>query len=71
MLNNLDWIKPLILQERKKHALVTEAASSRIEVLLMTQLSVRQISAAELKTLAYVLLSDLSSELTEGTRNED
>ena len=72
MPNNLDWIKPLIAEVQKHHALITKAASSRVEGLLMAQLSERQIPSAELKLLASALLSDMSPEPTRGeTGNEN
>jgi hypothetical protein len=72
MSNNPDWITSLIASVQKHHSSITSAASSRIEALLMTQLSERQIPPAELKMIASTLLSDMSAKLTNGeTENEN
>lgn len=59
MSKDADWIKAIVAEARKYHAPVTEAAHSRIGELLKTQLSDRQIPAAELKLLAGALIADM------------
>lgn len=70
MSKQADWTKVVVDESRKIHEPVTDTAASRIEELLKTQLTHRQIPAAELKSLAATLISDMAPQQPE-TENED
>lgn len=70
MSKEVDWTKAIVAEARKHHASVTEAAHSRVEELLKTQLSERQIPAAELKLLASTLIDDMVPQQSEAESKE-
>lgn len=65
MSREADWIQMVVEETRNAHKSVTEAAASRIEELLRTQLSHSQIPAAQLKWLATTLISDMVPQQPE------
>lgn len=70
MSSEVDWTKAVVTEARKHHASVTEAAHSRIGELLKTQLSDRQIPAAELKLLASALIADMLPQQSNAESKE-
>ena len=59
MSNDDHWTTTRITEARKRHPLVTETVSARIEQLLKGQLSERQIPPTELKSVATGLIGDM------------
>ena len=59
MSKEVNWIKTIVNETRKTHESVTAAVGSRIEELLETQLSHRQLPTAELRSVATSLISDM------------
>ena len=61
MSSNDLWITTRITEARENNPSVTNAASARIEELLSSQLSERQLTQAELKSTAATLIVDMAS----------
>ena len=53
------WASTLVTKARKRHPLVTQAVSARIDQLLQGQLSERQLPSTELKSVAGALIADM------------
>ena len=53
------WASTLITEARKRHPLVTQAVSARIDQLLQGQLSERQLSSKEVESVAVALVADM------------
>lgn len=53
------WITTRITKARKRHPLVTEAVSARIDQLLTGQLSERQLPSTTLTSVARALIVDM------------
>jgi hypothetical protein len=59
MSNDDHWITTLISEARKRHPLVTEAVSARMDQLLTGQLSERPLPSTDLASVARALLADM------------
>jgi hypothetical protein len=59
MSNDSHWITTRIDAVRKRHSLVTEAVSDRLEKLLKEQLSDGQLTSTELTGVAKELIADM------------
>lgn len=63
-----DWLVVVVAEARKNHALVTDAASARIQELVNGQLSERQFSAGELRSTAKELIAKLVAPVSDEER---
>ena len=59
MLNDVRWITARIAEARKGHASVLDAVAVRLEDLLRDQLSERQLTPTELRSIATALIADM------------
>jgi len=57
--NEADWIATRITEARKRHPLVTEAVSARMDQLLKGLLSERLLPSTELTSVARALIADM------------
>ena len=65
MINDDNWAERIVAVAAKDNSLVTPAASSRMAELLRTQLSEKQNTPAELKTIANWLIADMVFQDTQ------
>ncbi len=54
------WLTARIADTRKRHSLVTDAVSARIEELLKGQFSERQLTQVQLGDVAKALIGDMA-----------
>jgi len=67
-----DWIETVVDAARKTHDSDTEAVVSCTKEVLKKQLTQRQLSTAELKSLATTLISEMVHQPSNiGNKNED
>jgi hypothetical protein len=65
MPDDLDWVSPRIAEARKCSTVVSDAVAERIEKLLITELSDRPLSPGKLKTMASILIADMTPASAE------
>ena len=65
MSNEDSWVTTRITEASKRHPLVTEAVSSRMEQLLKAQLSDRHLTTANLKSVAAELIKYMAPVLSK------
>ena len=59
MSNDDQWVTTLITEVNKLHPLVTEAVLARVDKLLKGQLSERQLTPTDRKSVAGALIADM------------